>query len=527
MHDIVIVGSGPAGVSAAFPLLEGGRDVLMLDGGKTLTVNASSDGYLKARLSDTEQSKWMIGSDFQALRFPDAVSPKLRVPTQSFAFDSFASVNRIESNNVVALGSLATGGLSNSWGCGVAAYSEDALETFPCQRSAMTRSYENVATRVGISGVDLSDDLSEYFGVDDWTSGEIPLDNIHNSILQTYEKRRASVQRLGVKMGVARKAVLSADSLGRKGCNLCGNCLFGCTRQSLYSSVSDVERLKTMPSFRLEPGTLVERIEQMDHGWRLYVLEMDTNDRRIIDCNTLVMAAGTLATTRLVFECLSYEDPVQLLSCPTAAFLLWKPSFLGSPVKEGFGLGQLSFSVQLPKKYTAFGSLFSPVGIPISEFVRQIPLQSKVSARIMKNLLSSTSIGNVFLPGQLSNITVRLGLEHQLIVEGGYSTEAQLMLANARKKLMRAFLKLGVILIPGSFTTGLPGGDIHYAGTIPMKSDPKIGESSEFCEPATTRGLFVVDGASLPYLSEQSHTLTIMANADRVANHIVSQGVDL
>ena len=32
--DVIIVGSGPAGVSATFPLVESGVKVLMVDGGK-------------------------------------------------------------------------------------------------------------------------------------------------------------------------------------------------------------------------------------------------------------------------------------------------------------------------------------------------------------------------------------------------------------------------------------------------------------------------------------------------------------
>ena len=35
-HDVIVVGSGPAGVSAARALLDRGRRVILLDGGKTL-----------------------------------------------------------------------------------------------------------------------------------------------------------------------------------------------------------------------------------------------------------------------------------------------------------------------------------------------------------------------------------------------------------------------------------------------------------------------------------------------------------
>jgi choline dehydrogenase-like flavoprotein len=36
-------------------------------------------------------------------------------------------------------------------------------------------------------------------------------------------------------------------------------------------------------------------------------------------------------------------------------------------------------------------------------------------------------------------------------------------------------------------------------------------------------GIYVVDGASLSILPEKPHTLTIMANADRIAHKIVDE----
>jgi choline dehydrogenase-like flavoprotein len=78
------------------------------------------------------------------------------------------------------------------------------------------------------------------------------------------------------------------------------------------------------------------------------------------------------------------------------------------------------------------------------------------------------------------------------------------------------------LIIPTSFSVGSPGSDIHYAGTLPMKDDPTLGETGKFGELYGVTGLYVVDGASLPTLSEQSHTLTIMANADRIGRHLAA-----
>jgi choline dehydrogenase-like flavoprotein len=78
------------------------------------------------------------------------------------------------------------------------------------------------------------------------------------------------------------------------------------------------------------------------------------------------------------------------------------------------------------------------------------------------------------------------------------------------------------VLLPGSFTVGRPGGDIHYSGTFPMRKSPSLGETSQLGEVKELEGIFVVDGACLPTLSEKSHTLTIMANADRIGKQIAA-----
>ena len=70
--DVIIIGSGPAGVSAAFPLVEAGTRVLMMDG-------AGGDGVA----GDDEIAPWkkMLGRELQALLPEDGLSPKLRSPT--------------------------------------------------------------------------------------------------------------------------------------------------------------------------------------------------------------------------------------------------------------------------------------------------------------------------------------------------------------------------------------------------------------------------------------------------------------
>ena len=102
--DVIVVGSGPAGVSAAYPLVDAGFRVLMIDGGVLPDVALPRGEYLESRASDERQWKWMVGRDFGALRDLGAISPKFRAPTLDYVFRGFADANRITADNFVPVG---------------------------------------------------------------------------------------------------------------------------------------------------------------------------------------------------------------------------------------------------------------------------------------------------------------------------------------------------------------------------------------------------------------------------------------
>lgn len=520
--DVIIVGSGPAGVSAAFPLVEGGLRVLMVDGGKRPDVRLPDMDFLSARTNDTEQWKWIVGEDFHALKMRDAVSPKLRVPSHAFAFEGFGCANKIEDTNFITVGSLATGGLSNVWGCGVARYSATEIASFPFPASELELSYAKVSKRMGISGK-ANDDMSDYFGLDECAQPPVQMDMLHTRLSQHYSTQRKKLNLQGFRLGRSRVAALSEDLSDRQACNLSGNCLWGCRRHSLYSAADDLPELRKHKNFSELSGFVVDGLSHLDGCWAVEGQTTSDGERKSISANKIVMAAGTLATTRIVLKALNHRRPVPLLSCPTAAFLLWLPKLLGAQRLPGFGLGQLSYALALHDNVTAFGSTFSTTGIPLSEFARHVPLRRRYGLDLLRGLLSSCVVGNVFLPGNLTAAEARLREDGSLIVSGNYKHEVRPLMDEASRKLRKAYWSLGAMLLPGSFTVGRPGGDIHYAGTLPMQKSPASGETSKSGAVAGLEGVYVVDGASLPVLSEKSHTLTIMANADRIGQYLTTR----
>ena len=64
----------------------------------------------------------------------------------------------------------------------------------------------------------------------------------------------------------------------------------------------------------------------------------------------------------------------------------------------------------------------------------------------------------------------------------------------------------------------------HQHGTTRMGDDPETSVLDRWCRAHEVDNLFVVDGGPFPTATGANPTLTIMANAWRVAEHIASGG---
>ena len=515
--DVIIVGSGPAGVSAAFPLVDAGLRVLMVDGGRDAQVVMPAGQFLDARRHEADQWGWMVGRDFHALRQVDAVSPKLRVPTHAGVFEGFEAANQVVANDFVAVGSLAPGGLSNAWGCGVACLTDEELAAYPVTPAEMRTSYSAVATRIGVSG-GREDDLSDFFGLDDWSQEPVPIDEIQGDMLTRYSVCRERLHQNGFRLGRARVAVLTEPMANRQACDRSGSCLWGCKRRALYSATEDLRLLQGRPGFFYRPGFVVGRIVAEDATVAVEGKGLD--GAGVIRARRVLLAAGTLASTRLALQAINHSGPVSMQSCPTAAFMLWLPRYLGRAHDAAFGLGQLSFSLKLADGTLGFGSLFNTTGIPVTEFARHMPFGNRHGLDLLEPLLTSCVVGNLFLPGAMTNVSLRLDADDKLVVRGTYRDEVPALMREAHRRLDASFRRLGAVLMPASFKVGRPGSDIHYAASLPMRAEPVRGQTGCHGELAGAVGVHVVDGASLSSLPAKSHTLTIMANADRIARHL-------
>lgn len=513
-EEILIVGGGPAGASAALALAEQGRRVHVLDAGGSGIGLPPEGSHAGLRFGDSGQWRWQLGSRFEALAGGTMASPKLRVPGFMGIFDGYAQANRIRTDGKFQLvGALAEGGLSNAWGCGVGRFDASELGALGDDADALGRSYDRAARRMGLSGAS-EDSLSSYFGLDSVSDPPLPLDPLHARL---WSRRNKLATEDGIHLGRARVAVLSRSRPARSACDLRGMCLWGCRAGATWSAAADLQALRLMPGARVTPNALVRKLRRDGDAWLVHV--GTGSQETCYRARTVLLAAGTIASTRLALDAMSSPPAsVRLLSNPMAAFLLTLPGQIGKGYSPAFGLAQLSYMLEnVAGNEPASGNLFSTSGIPVSEFLPHLPISRRAGLPLLRGLLPATVVGNAFLPGSLSRHSASLADNGELTIRTETSDELSRAYQATGERLRRAFRRMGAWMLPGSFIPGAPGADLHYAGTLPINRNPRAHECHLSGGISGLPGVYAIDGASLPVLPAKAHTLTIIANADRIA----------
>lgn len=520
--QIIIIGSGPAGVSAAFPLVTRGISVLMLDGGRSedSTPPLPSQQSLRALRQNPEYWKMMIGEQFQRLEEFGVSSPKFRVPTLSRLFSEFNSHYKIHTDRFVAIGSLAKGGLSNMWGAGVSMFDDSDLADFPISQRDLLASYRSVSRRIGVCGI--NDDLAVSHGYDEDLLPPVePRDNL-KLLYSRYRANPTLALARGIRIGLGRNAVLTKGHNGRNPCIECGLCLYGCAQDAVWSAKYDLETLLRHSNFAYRGNVFVTRLRKTDTGYVVTARTHTSHGTINVEAHTILLACGAIGSAKLVLDALARHDTdVSLLSSPVTSFAMLVPRWWRRGLADdiNFALAQLTFRLDEPdlKGGYASGHFFAADTIPAAEFIPYLPFSYPQSRRIIRLLQPSLVLGNCYLSSHYSQNSMRLRPSGELEIKGNFSPDLERSIAAVKKRFAKTMRHYGCFVLPGSFRLTRPGEDVHYAGTVPMRTTPALNETTSRGEVQGLPGVYVVDGGALTTIPAKPHTLTIMANADRIA----------
>lgn len=507
--DVIVIGSGPAGVSAAWPLVRSGVRVLMLDASDApLPVRADHKDLAALR---TDPARWKTELGPTGPIADAGVSPKLSTPLARAALADFTQAAGVTAQGYMALGSHAAGGLSRIWGALAARYSETDLAAFAGSAAEIDLAYARVAERIGVSGGQSLDDAD--------------MGSLAPPVAHFAGKHRRLDKPSAFRLVTAPNAVLAEAREDRLGCNACGLCLHGCNRESIYHSALELPALRRFGNFSHKSGVVVQRLS-FDEGGQ--IVEARTGGELVhFRAPVVILAAGTLATTSLALRRIGLTGvSVRLENNPVGGMAFVVPHLVGRALPSGgFGLGQLFYTLDIAPGVEAAGVFYGADALPLAPVADRLPFTRPYALRVARALAPALVLATTYLPGRFSDNRITVdddGAAGRIRITGGQSSEAERLLSQSFAELARLARRRGMWAIPGSRQRLLPGADAHPTGTLPMDgTGPARTNANGELDGAP--GVFVADGAALPLLSARHPTMTVMANADRIGRALARQ----
>ncbi len=519
---MLVIGSGPAAAAVALAVTACGRDeVEVVDVGERLEAHKRD---LLDRVAPLTPAQWPaeVALELSQQPVPPAKGelPQKRVFGSDFPFrdrGQLAALTAEPGANASSI-SAAFGGFSNAWGAQVMPFSRRTFESWPIGYEDLVAHYDAILRQIPFAGAD--DDYSELFPMIVDAAPLPPRAPPAAAVLSRYRAHRSFVRRRGVTVGAARLAMDSGS------CIECGLCLTGCPRGLIYSASQTLDRLAAARRIRHTPGMLVHRIGEDGDGCWADARDLSSGQTRTFRSDRVFVACGGLGSTQVVLnsaragaETVAMAESVQIVlpflsARPQpdprtyATFTLNQFNMLVSYGRPGLDLAQFHLYPYNP----AFDdALPGPVG---------------AAGPLRRAVLRRTVAALGYLPSWASP-GIRLGVGAR--IEGqlpavSLSASPSAATAPALRRVVAQVLSVAPALdlwpvLPVLRLSGAAK-SYHFGASFPhVTGPPREGalETDTLGRIAEWRRIHIVDGAVLPSIPATTFTLSVMANAHRIA----------
>ena len=530
--DYLVVGSGATGAIAAKTLVDKGVQVGLLDIGeedkvyKDLIPNAD---FLSIRKKDIEQHRYFLGDQFEGIPWETTRVGSQLTPPRSFLTRFSEAFFPFDSESFQPLESAAKGGLGGGWGLGSYVFSKLELEAVGLNEYEMNASYEDVISYIGVSGI--YDDGGKYgLGSDKKIQPAMKLDVNHQKILKAYQKNKSKLNKNDIYVGQSVLALLTEDKSNRKAVQYRDMGFWSDTNKSAYRSWMTIDELNKRPNFKYHKNCLVTKFEEFDGGVRVFVKRTDTNEIQLYTCKKLILSPGVLGTARIVSRSFDYKkEKLPILCNPYSYMPCINRRQLGKKVDQHqTSFAQLVMYLDDQKNNFDVGvaALFSYRSLLLFKLIKETPLNFVDARIIMQFLQSSFTIAGIHHPEKGSDNKF-ISLVKDTASYTGDKLVGQYILSenelfknkNREKKFKSALTTLGCYPMKTIQTPA--GGSIHYGGTLPFSENNELFHVLKNGKLGGTKNVYVADGSGFKYLPAKGVTLTLMANANRVAKNVL------
>ncbi len=539
VYDVVIVGSGAAGGTAAWVLVQAGLKVAMLEAGP-LRKHLVDFPYHEPFPYD-DPYRGLKGELSKSEEFKKKYSLTGSSPDEPYTTPEKMPYEWFRARNV--------GGRTMFWGrfanrfneTDFKAYSTDGQgKDWPVTYQEIAPYYDKAEIFMGVCGAkenhpDLPD-ADNFLPPAAYKCSDVVI--------------KSAAEKVGLRTIRVRRAMLTKPYNGYAACHYCNGCDDGCESHSFYNSAfrQVVPLIQKYPkNFMLIPNAMADKINLNARGLASGVSYIDkaTGKSREVKARSVMVACGTLETTRLL-----------LLSG-----IANSSGMVGKNFMEHLDVGAQAYFPELFWKDREAGDGIGGSHIVIPwfgyfrpnekrDFVRgfQIEPSSRIRMRPDKNAKNIPGFGSQFkrevrkwtgarvilaahgemLPSPKKfveldpNVKDKWGIPviriHHPLEENDDN-----MYKYIRRTYEEIFTAARAIEVRLPKEPDSPGHSIHELGAAHMGSDAKTSVLNRFNQSWDVKNLFVIDAAAFTSATHKNPTLTIMALSWRSSEYMLSE----
>ena len=520
--SILIIGSGPAAAGAALALLEDPAvSITIVDLGVRLEAENTE---ARDRVARTDEAAWRADDLAVIQHQPVTVGggrlPQKRTFGSDYPFRDLGQQRDLHddlSGATPPIVSAAFGGFSNVWGAQTMPFSRATFDSWPVSLEELRPHYAVALEEMNVSGE--HDALSLLFPHIVPPEALPPVSTRTRDVLTRFEDHRSDVESLGITVGHARVALQS------KACTRCGLCMTGCPTQLIYSASQTFDRLVATGRVTLRSGVMAVRVAEDDQGPLVVVKDIATSGLETFRADRIFVGCGGMGTTRLVLGSLGPEHrSLELLE--SVQFILPALSRRGADdLRSARNFTLTQFNMVYDDSGTGLDLVqvhFYPNN-PAME--REFPdlIQGPAFAGLRSGTLRRLSVGLGYLPSWASPpITLHARPTGptslpELTIERENSKVPPPMLRRFITAMLRAAPSLDLWPVVPMISVSAATKSYHFGGTFPLSDTAGGLRTDRLGRLEQWSRIHLIDGSVFPSVPATTFTLTVMANAHRIA----------
>jgi hypothetical protein len=375
--------------------------------------------------------------------------------------------------------------------------------------------YTELESHIGIAGE--VDDMHNFLGESKIMLPPAPIAPAGLYLLERYTARREHLQ---LRLGRSRLAILTQPYRGYTEYGFNETEFFSTEQPGLYTARRTLEELIAGGGVSYFGGFELVAYREFSEFVEIDIRCCDSNNVRTVRTKHLLLGCGSMQTARLVLlNKQAFGRALPFLDHPPTLVPLFIPRMFGAPLPAN------SFPVQLVATIAGQNqrdmiSFYYPGALLWSDLLANMPLPMNTAMKVLPNLLGGMLVAQIWE-------TSRPQVENHLLLEADGSIRINYPIRSpyARLKILLSELRpLGVYSLPSLATMAPPGWGFHYAACLPMRHNPNSFETHVDGRLWDSPRVRVIDGSVLPSLPAKNHSLTLMANAARIAEETIQCG---